>query len=849
MEGGGEIYQLYWGGINNNVLCKNEEKGMKKLFPFFISLLFLASVASGQVVIDNFDSTTPDSLYWTAGEGAPSTILFSSNTIDFVEGTGALDIKAIIGAFHPWGSFAQFGYTIPDSLVAWDWSISDSLSIRLKVLTAPTHPEYMVLRVEIKDRPTENADTETYIYENTTIIDVASDWIELKIPLTERETDGSVVPNDEGFVLFPTSWGGGTYNNSKLDRDKIVDWDIGIITTGWTDPDNIPADSVEVSFDSFVRFGTRSIPFVFFNGKTLPSSFGGFDWGASAWEVAEGAGATPNTNAIKWTQGDLWNNGWTGFGYDINPPYNMAGVWATDSIKFKMKAEAGVGPLKVQFEDGTAKVGKVFTPTADNAWHDYVFKLSEFDYQDDTSNFDSSSVKVFGIMAEASAIAGKVVYFDDIWTGDFEIDVVSPEAPTGVNAVPAENYNLVVWQDTPNETGETYTVYASQNPITDLMAPGVDVIANSVLEDVQVFTHWLYFPLMDKEEQYYYAVTCMDEAGNESLTAGVAPSSFNNTSKGIATISLDPPANFVADGDISEWENAGIKPFVITPENNNAYQTVTDSSDLKGTVYLAIDQDYLYFGVDVIDDVYSFGAGNWWDQDAFQFFIGLYDQRGSKHSSLKRGDEPDYEFVFNQNDLNVSGKKIFDAGHDNYFFSDFGGQDYALEAKVPLDSILSGADKRFNPLRGMRIPVEIYFHDNDGSGWEGNLGLSPYSQDNAHKTPTVWTNTWIGDTTAVITAVEMDNNPNMVSTYELGQNYPNPFNPATVIEYSIAKPGLVRIELFNVLGQKLQTLVNSTHEAGKHTLQINANDLTTGIYFYSIQAGDFTQTNKMILMK
>lgn len=77
-------------------------------------------------------------------------------------------------------------------------------------------------------------------------------------------------------------------------------------------------------------------------------------------DVVEGAGPD-GTNAIKWVQGDEWGNGWSGGGWSIDPPYDMSFVWATDSIKFKMKAEDGVGDLRIQFEDGTAKRGQIFT--------------------------------------------------------------------------------------------------------------------------------------------------------------------------------------------------------------------------------------------------------------------------------------------------------------------------------------------------------------------------------------------------------------------------------------------------------------------------------------------------------
>jgi len=726
------------------------------------------------------------------------------------------------------------------------------MSIWIKVHEAPAQPEYMVFRIQIADKPTPEADKEQYIYENAVILDAASDWVELRIPILERETDGTTVPNDEGFVLAPTTWGGFTYNNQMLDRDKIVEWNIGLITSGWTDPNNIPEDSLVVSFDGFTRFGTRAIPFIFFNGRTVPANIELWSWGQSTYAVEEGAGATPGTNALLWVQGNEWGNGWSGVGMTMDPAYNMSGVWSTDSIKFKMKAQDGVGPVRIQFEDGVAKLGKVFQPTTDGQYHYYAFKLNELEYQEGTSNFDSSNVTVLGFMAEGSAIAGKEIFIDDLWTGTPDIDVVPPPDPTGVDAIASQYYNLVYWQDVADETGETYSVYASTEPITDLNSPNVDVVALGVLEDVQSVAHWLLYPLADSEVSYYYAVTAMDEAGNVSTGFGVSASAVSNTAKGTPTISYNPPANFVADGDFGEWEASGIEPYYMTPETYFVSTgTVTDENDLTGTVYLAMDNDFLYVAVDAIDDVYSFGEGNWWEQDAFELFIGLYDQRGAKHTSPKRGEEPDYKFVMDANSCreDFANHTFYTPDDENYHIESFGGQDYVVETKISLDSILAASDARFLPVRGMRIPMEITFHDNDGAGWEGNLVTSPVNTDNAHTNPSVWSNTWIGDTTHTVTAVEGDLVNKVVDSYSLSQNYPNPFNPTTSINYSIAEPGLVKIVLYNMIGQQVRSIVNQRQEAGNHTVQLDAKDLSSGIYFYQIEAGDYKHTMKMMLMK
>jgi hypothetical protein len=85
--------------------------------------------------------------------------------------------------------------------------------------------------------------------------------------------------------------------------------------------------------------------------------------------------------------------------------------------------------------------------------------------------------------------------------------------------------------------------------------------------------------------------------------------------------------------------------------------------------------------------------------------------------------------------------------------------------------------------------------------------------------------------------------------YELSQNYPNPFNTATTIKFSIPEGSQVSLKIYNSLGQEIKTLVNRFMEAGVHTVNFNAVDLNSGMYFYKLNAGEFNQVRKMTLIK
>ena len=85
--------------------------------------------------------------------------------------------------------------------------------------------------------------------------------------------------------------------------------------------------------------------------------------------------------------------------------------------------------------------------------------------------------------------------------------------------------------------------------------------------------------------------------------------------------------------------------------------------------------------------------------------------------------------------------------------------------------------------------------------------------------------------------------------YKLEQNYPNPFNPATTISFSIPKNGLVSLKVYDILGKEVATLVNTQLNSGQYNVNLNASNLGSGIYFYTLKAGDFVETKKMMLVK
>jgi len=92
-----------------------------------------------------------------------------------------------------------------------------------------------------------------------------------------------------------------------------------------------------------------------------------------------------------------------------------------------------------------------------------------------------------------------------------------------------------------------------------------------------------------------------------------------------------------------------------------------------------------------------------------------------------------------------------------------------------------------------------------------------------------------------VTSIEFD--------YKLYDNYPNPFNPSTSIKYSVPNTSDVKLEVFNLIGEKISTLVNEVKQPGTYEVTFSAGNLSSGVYFYKISANEFSDVKKLMLLK
>ncbi|MFH0736158.1 MAG: T9SS type A sorting domain-containing protein [bacterium] len=178
---------------------------------------------------------------------------------------------------------------------------------------------------------------------------------------------------------------------------------------------------------------------------------------------------------------------------------------------------------------------------------------------------------------------------------------------------------------------------------------------------------------------------------------------------------------------------------------------------------------------------------------------------------------------------------IFLTGSEYGYFHNVQTQ-YKLFDYVQIDSSFTPPDTIFGAIIDV-FPTKI----------TQGIGVISYGYNNTPGFPGLAAAIINGDTLGTFTNIK---NQNLIQNYyNISQNYPNPFNPTTTIEFVIPKTEYVEINIFNSLGQKVQTLLNKIISSGFHNIQFDGKKFSSGIYFYQIKTENYCESKKMILLK
>ena len=157
--------------------------------------------------------------------------------------------------------------------------------------------------------------------------------------------------------------------------------------------------------------------------------------------------------------------------------------------------------------------------------------------------------------------------------------------------------------------------------------------------------------------------------------------------------------------------------------------------------------------------------------------------------------------------------------------------------------------EKYNMIRFETIPTDSVYREyeislNDHPEWSGSIVMLRLDPVSAVSTGSVSI-----DYIRLANSVSSAKSEDLPLQFQLSQNYPNPFNPSTVIDYQIPEAGEVELTVFNMLGEKIRTLLKRYQSAGSYEAVFNAENISSGIYLYKLKAGNYTQIRKMIFMK
>ncbi len=524
------------------------------------------------------------------------------------------------------------------------------------------------------------------------------------------------------------------------------------------------------------------------------------------------------------------------------------------------------------------------------------------------NEFSWDAVQFFGLHTD-NASGGGPIWLDDVYIGGPNTDVSSASDPaspvTSSNAAVDGPVNVITW--TPVNDAASYNVYFSDEPITSLpkvgggLALGATVPATAEPLEAR---HALEVPHPSfASSEIYYAVTSLSGFGVENKDISSSTSSVVNADVEVQEqipMLTEDEANAIFDdisaGNVTDANFPDVSSrFEINEDNWFQGDTGTDfmgNDDLSASVRLGVGPDVgggaeMYLYAEVTDDANGFigestPGGDGWQFDSIQINWGSYEVPwidGASHSTMLRGDEPDYQWTITvASDDPASGSisqsmpqgngTVFSNGVDSpvegaLLIADnldlgAGTVGYKLLAYFPFASLIN--QSQTPPLDALFtepaddafkiVPFAVQVNDNDDPGTSTRSDQWGWTS-SGWNNPTSWAPVAVSGRSSFGVAVE-EVGGEVPAEFTLNQNYPNPFNPSTTINFSLPSSEKVSLTVFDVLGREVQTLINGeTMAAGTYAVRFDgANGLASGVYVYRLDAGKaFSRTMTMTLVK
>jgi len=302
--------------------------------------------------------------------------------------------------------------------------------------------------------------------------------------------------------------------------------------------------------------------------------------------------------------------------------------------------------------------------------------------------------------------------------------------------------------------------------------------------------------------------------------------------------------NYVAgaptiDGEKEAWwdalPNVGMNTYVDAAAETDI-TLMTGAYDLDFNAWQGWNEEGFYLYVSIIDDEISTANANTYEQDSVELY---FDGDNSKNDVTTGYDDNDMQcrMVYMADAIEAGTGTPPAAGVVAWADTDLGMD---MECFIPASDI----EQWYTLEEGAEIGYEIQINDDDGNGTRE--GMARW-WDNTNET---WHDpSHMGEARLTVPESAVEAPVAVPTSFNLGQNYPNPFNPTTSIDYNVASRGYVKLAVYDLLGKEVATLVDGVQPAGKNTVTFSASNLTSGVYFYKLEADNNVITKKMTLLK